>query len=83
MVEFYKTIDGSIAEVAAFTEGCWINMVRPSSDEIDEIARVTHVEEEFVRAALDPEESSRVDIEEDQILMIVDVPMVEKNSVED
>ncbi|MDY3617548.1 magnesium transporter CorA family protein [Agathobaculum sp.] len=83
MVEFYKTIDGSIAEVASFTEGCWVNMVRPSSDEIDEIARAAHVEEEFVRAALDPEESSRVDIEEDQILMIVDVPMVEKNSVED
>lgn len=83
MVEFYKTIDGRITPVAEFTEGCWVNMVRPSSDEIDLIARAARVEEEFVRAALDPEESSRVDIEDEQILMIVDIPMVEKNPVED
>ena len=41
------------------------------------------MEEEFVRAALDPEESSRLDTEDDQLLMIVDIPMVEKSSVED
>lgn len=83
MVEFYKTIDGRVTEVPEFTEGCWVNMLRPSSDELAEISRIAHVEEEFVRAALDPEESSRVETEDDQLLMIVDIPMVEKNSVED
>lgn len=83
MVEFYKTVDGRITELEGFTEGCWVNMVRPSSDEIDVIARAAHVEEEFIRAALDPEESSRVETEDEQLLMIVDIPMVEKNSVED
>ena len=83
MVEFYKTIDGRVTEVGGFTEGCWVNMVHPSSDELEAISRATHVEEEFVRAALDPEESSRVDTEDDQLLMIVDIPMVEKSSVED
>ncbi|WNX83734.1 CorA family divalent cation transporter [Agathobaculum sp. NTUH-O15-33] len=82
MVEFYKTIDGRVTELSAFEEGCWVNMVRPSSDEIDMISGAAGVEEEFVRAALDPEESSRVEVEEDQLLMIIDVPMVEKNSVE-
>ena len=83
MVEFYKTVDGRITEIAGFAEGCWVNMVHPSSDELEEIARAAHVEEEFIRAALDPEESSRVETEDDQLLMIVDIPMVEKNSVED
>ena len=58
-------------------------MVHPSSDELETIARAARVEEEFVRAALDPEESSRIETEDDQLLMIVDIPMVEKNSVED
>ena len=83
MVEFYKTIDGRVTEIGGFTEGCWVNMVHPSSDELEAISRAAHVEEEFVRAALDPEESSRVDTEDDQLLMIVDIPMVEKSSVED
>lgn len=83
MVEYYKTIDGRVTEIGGFTEGCWINMVHPSSDELEAISRAAHVEEEFVRAALDPEESSRLDTEDDQLLMIVDIPMVEKSSVED
>ncbi|MDO5142091.1 MAG: magnesium transporter CorA family protein [Eubacteriales bacterium] len=83
MVEFYKTIDGRVTEVSGFSEGCWINLVHPSSDELEAIARAAHVEQEFIRAALDPEESSRVETEDDQLLMIVDIPMVEKNSVED
>ena len=83
MVEFYKTVDGRVTEIGGFSEGCWVNMVHPSSDELETIARAAHVEEEFIRAALDPEESSRVDTEDDQLLMIVDIPMVEKSSVED
>ena len=83
MVEFYKTVDGRVSEIGGFTEGCWINMVHPSSDELEAISRVAHVEEEFIRAALDPEESSRVDTEEEQLLMIVDIPMVDKNSAQD
>jgi len=82
MVEYYKTIDGQVTAIPDFADGCWVNMVRPSSDEIEEIARFARVEEDFVRAALDPEESSRVDTEDDQLLMIIDVPMVERNSVE-
>ena len=81
MVEFFKTVDGRITEVSEFTEGCWVNMVHPSSDELEQIAQAAQVEEEFVRAALDPEESSRVDTEDEQLLMIVDIPMVEKSSV--
>ena len=77
MVEFYKTVDGRITEIAGFAEGCWVNMVHPSSDELEEIARAAHVEEEFIRAALDPEESSRVETEDEQLLMIVHIPMVE------
>ena len=83
MVEFFKTIDGRITEINEFSEGCWVNMVHPSSDELAQIAKAAEVEEEFVRAALDPEESSRVDMEDEQLLMIVDIPMVEKSSVED
>ncbi len=83
MVEFYKTIDGRVTKVSEFSDGCWVNMVRPGSDEIDRIASVARVEEEFIRAALDPEESSRVETEDDRLLMIIDIPMVEKNHVEE
>lgn len=80
MVEYFKTVDGRITAIPEISEGCWINMVRPSSEELRHVTETLSVEEDFIHAALDPEESSRVEIEEDQILMIVDTPMVEDTS---
>lgn len=80
MVEYFKTVDGRIAAIPEICEGCWVNMVRPSSEELRHVTETLSVEEDFIHAALDPEESSRVEIEEDQILMIVDTPMVEDMS---
>lgn len=77
MVEYYKTVGTKIEKLDDLVEGCWINMVHPSREEIEHIVQTLHVEEDFVLAALDPEESSRVESEEDQVLMIVDIPMVE------
>ncbi|MGM9612459.1 MAG: magnesium transporter CorA family protein [Butyricicoccus sp.] len=78
MVEYFKTIAGRVVAIKAFEDGCWVNIVRPSSEELNQIFSQTGAEEDFIRAALDPEESSRVEVEEDQVLMIVDIPMVEK-----
>ena len=80
MVEYYKTEGGRVTASPTICEGCWVNMVRPSSEELRGVTQALHVEEDFIRAALDPEESSRVEIEEDQILMIVDTPMVEDDT---
>ena len=35
-----------------------------------------HIEDEFIRAALDEEETVRIDAEEDQTLVLVDIPIV-------
>lgn len=82
MVEYYKTIGSKVTRLDAFAEGCWVNVVRPSSDELEELVSTLHAEPDFLRAALDPEESSRVENEEEQVLIIVDIPMVEREADE-
>ncbi len=82
MIEYFKSDAGRVAQVSTFESGCWINLVRPSSDEIKFILDTHNVEEDFLRAALDPEESSRVEVEEEQTLLIVDIPTVEESNVE-
>lgn len=82
MVEYYKTIGNRIERLDEIADGCWINMVRPSSEELAHVIETLHVEPDFVRAALDPEESSRVEVEEEQVLMIVDIPTVEREADE-
>ena len=58
----------------AFSEGCWINVVGPTPEEIAYLTEELHLDRGFVSAALDEEESSRVEVEDDQTLIIIDTP---------
>ena len=69
-------------ETKEFTKGNWINMVSPSEEEIKEVCENIHIQEDFIRYALDPEEKARVDVEDDDntILFIIDTPIMEIES---
>lgn len=76
MIEIYKTIDGRIQPIDEYDKNCWINMIDPTTEEISQISTQYGVEEDFLRAALDKEEISRVEMDEDYncSLITFDVP---------
>lgn len=77
MLEYYKSEGRSIVPLEAPEPGCWINLVNPTRQEVDSVIASHNIDNDFLRAALDPEESSRVEMEDDQVLLIVDIPVVE------
>lgn len=79
MISFFKTAGSSIRAVDEYEPGCWINMINPTEEEILTACRCAQAEPVFVKAALDDEETSRIESEDDQTLIIVDVPMAEKD----
>ena len=80
MITIYKTIENKVVEVDEVSEGCWISAVSPTEEEIGYLIREVGVGSDFVRAALDEEESSRIENEDGQTLIIVDAPKAEKES---
>ncbi len=82
MINIYKTIDGKMEEIDVIEKHAWINMVNPTEEELLYIADQLNVEEDFLRAALDEEEISRVEYDEDmnQALITIDVPVVDDAS---
>ncbi|HEX3037426.1 MAG TPA: magnesium transporter CorA family protein [Oscillospiraceae bacterium] len=79
MLSYYKTIDGSISAVPDCEPGCWINCIMPEDDEINGLITDFGIEPDFFRAAMDEEESSHIDSEDGNTLVIIDVPIVEKS----
>ncbi|MFD3158624.1 magnesium transporter CorA family protein [Haloimpatiens sp. FM7330] len=78
MISIFKSIqDKGLKEIEDIQAGCWINMVAPSDEEIALIAKKTGAPIEYLKAALDEEESSRLEVEDDNILIIVDIPFTE------
>ncbi len=79
MLNIYKTVDGQIARLDAMEDGCWVNLVYPSEEELEQVSSGLGVDPTFLRAALDEEETSRIDSEDGQTLIIVDTPSMEQD----
>ncbi len=77
MLHLYSTSNHSdqLQEVNSFTKAKWINLIEPTEKEIDLVIKYYNVERSFLRAALDKDEGARSEIEDDQTLIIFDVPM--------
>lgn len=84
MLKIYKTLDetGLFKEIETIEKGCWINLVDPSTQEINNIINIIGVNEDFIKYALDIEERARIDVEYNQTLIIIDIPIVESGRKE-
>ena len=77
MVKYYRTDDRKIHEVENMQNGVWIQMVNPSVSEGQLVADELNVDIEDVLAALDEEESSRIELQDGYTLILVDIPSIE------
>ena len=57
---------------------CWVNCIDPTSAESKILIRDFKVDADFLKAALDPEESPHIDSEDGNELIIIDVPVISK-----
>lgn len=87
MLKIYNTNieTDKLEEIKEFQKGAWINLINPSENEIKKVCESIQIQEDFIRDALDYEEKARIDQEEDDntTLLIVDVPIIEKNEEND
>ena len=81
MYKIMKSTDTGLdeLEIDRLEKGCWIDVVAPSEEELQEIAAATKIQMDFLTAPLDEEEKSRIEIEDDQILVLVDIPFLRSN----
>lgn len=79
MLEIYKSQEnGHIKELTLNTieKGSWINIIDPTPYELKLVSALTEVEPDFLRSALDDEERSHIDVEDDAIMILTNVPLV-------
>ena len=77
MIFYYKTEDRKLKELDSACPGSWIHLYDPTPEEVELISTKYDIEHDFLTAALDEEETPHTDKEDDQTLIIVDIPVVE------
>lgn len=79
MLKIYKSLEnGPLQELSlkSLESGAWINIVDPTPYELKVVGNLTEVEPDFLRSALDDEERSHIDIEDDSVMILTNVPVV-------
>lgn len=76
MLNIYLTsADGQFQTINEVKKGCWINLVRPTQEEIEQVVSQTGIPYDFIRDPLDDDERSRIEKEDQFVLTIVDIPV--------
>ncbi len=60
--------------------GAWLNLENPSDKELEEVAEITGVGEDMLKAALDEEERARIETDDGNTLIIVDIPVIDDSA---
>jgi len=83
MLAVYNTVGNIICNINKLEEkGTWINMVDPTEEEIELVTKATGMEcDYFIKDVLDDEERPRIETENNQILVIINVPIIQDATV--
>ncbi len=74
MMTIYRWETGGLKEASEFSPSCWINLVDPTTTELEAVLTHSRVPRDFLTDPLDAGERPRFDSEDGATLLIVHVP---------
>lgn len=83
MIQIFKTDEGMVRQADEIEPNSWIALTDPTAAEILEIADRFQIDPDHLRAPLDEEERSRLEIEDQYSLVLVDIPSIEERNGKD
>lgn len=78
MVRIFKTEDGAIHEKEEMQPDYWVALTNPIASKIIDIADTYQIDPDHLRAPLDEGERSRIEVEDEYTLTLVDIPSIEE-----
>jgi len=82
MLTIYQTLtDDQLIQIDHFAKGSWINLINPTEEEINTVVENTQIYSDFIRYSLDEEERPHIEFEDNQLLVIINVPIFQNADV--
>ncbi len=78
MLQIFQTVEDELQENDQFSEGCWVALTKPTNEELQQVAQETGIDIDDLRAPLDDEERSRIEQEDDYVVVLVDIPSLDE-----
>jgi magnesium transporter len=75
MLQIYKSTDVGMIIIDQIETGAWINLVNPNQQEILSVSNNLNIPVDHIKAALDEEERSRIEVDEGCTVVLIDIPV--------
>lgn len=79
MLQIFKSTDSGLATLDQIEDGAWINLVNPNEQELFSISKNLNIPAEHLKAALDEEERSRIEVDDGCTVVLIDIPVPNAN----
>ncbi len=80
MVNYYISEGQRIRTLDAPMEGCWISMIHPTENEVLDISQKFSIDVNDLKSALDTDERSRIESEDNYTMVLVNIPTMEEDT---
>ncbi len=84
MVQFFCTSEKHpLRQLEKFEPLCWVDMINPTDDEMEDVAALSGISEDMLASALDDQERARSEIDDGNYMFILDCPVIEDGETGD
>ena len=80
MMNYYSVVENKIAELESPQEDCWISLVHPTEQEVAAMSERYGVDMDALRSALDTDERSRIETDDNYTMVLVNIPTIETHN---
>lgn len=80
MVFYYMSEGQKLLSLDAPQDGCWVSMIQPTDKEIQSVSSRFSIDADDLRSALDTDERSRIGVEDNYVMILVNIPTVEDDT---
>lgn len=75
MISYWQIISSGLLPIQSFKKGCIVNITSPTEEEKDVLKSTFQIPEDIIMDVMDVDERSRLEIENDKIIMILRIPI--------
>jgi magnesium transporter len=81
-LEAFRMVRGKVEPAPRIERGCWVNVIEPDKDNLPLIAAHFKIPTDFLTAALDLDETARIESEDNATLFILKVPYFDERNTD-
>ncbi|OGO18131.1 MAG: magnesium transporter [Chloroflexi bacterium RBG_16_48_8] len=82
MITILKSTDSGLEKLTSLTEGCWVNLIDPRPEEIEQVHKEMGIPMDLITYPLDLDERARIEKEDGTLLIVLRIPQYQGESAD-